>query len=288
MTYSASPAIELFSHEAEQFHTQQQDNHEVTFPYPAATATDITILYEDAHVLAVDKPPGLLAVPGRGPEKQDCLLRRLTPQWGWLGVVHRLDQATSGVMLLARTEESLRLLHQQFRQRATRKRYLAVVWGCPYPSNDTITLNLMADWPNRPRQKVDPVHGKPCTTHYRTLTSDPLQRFTLLELEPVTGRTHQLRVHLMHRGHPIVGDTLYGQDERSYRTPVWSPESAIAAHPSAPTRMLLHAHTLTWTHPVTGTVIHTVAECSFAQTPILPSPSASASVVTSPETRVNA
>jgi tRNA pseudouridine32 synthase / 23S rRNA pseudouridine746 synthase len=258
MTHNASPAIGLFSHEADRLNAPQQDNHEVIFHPPSTT--DISILYEDDHVLAVDKPPGLLAVPGRGPDKQDCVIQRLTPRWGWLGVVHRLDQATSGVMLLARTDDSLRLLHQQFRDRATQKRYLAVVWGCPQPCDDTITLGLMADWPNRPRQKVDPIHGKSSVTRYRTLASDPQRRFTLLELEPITGRTHQLRVHLMHRGHPIVGDTLYGHHE--------PPDLALAwLAGSGSTRMLLHAHSLTWTQPITGTTVHTVADRSFALAP---------------------
>lgn len=226
---------------------------------------DIPILYWDDQVLAVDKPAGLLAVPGRGPDKQDCVLHQLERNWGRLGVVHRLDQATSGVLLFARTDSSLRVLHHQFREKTTHKRYLAVVRGVPTPASDTITLSLMADWPNRPRQKVDPDLGKPSITHYRTLASDPLYRFAWLELQPITGRTHQLRVHLMHRGHPILGDTLYGGDTPSDRALT---SLATRQHPLDPrTRMLLHANTLTWNHPVTGLEVNTVAPCPFTTPP---------------------
>ncbi|MFT3777625.1 MAG: RluA family pseudouridine synthase [Ottowia sp.] len=192
--------------------------------------------YEDAHLLALVKPAGLLAVPGRGEDKADCLSRRAQARWPDARVVHRLDQATSGLMLLARGAEMQRRLSAAFAERRVRKRYEALVHGRPDAPADgdgwaEIDLPLLIDWPNRPRSKVDLALGKPSRTRWRPLERD--EGTTRLALEPVTGRSHQLRVHLHAIGHPIVGDALYG-------TPDGAP------------RLMLHATALRLAHPATG------------------------------------
>jgi len=193
------------------------------------------LLYLDEHLVVLDKPAGLLAVPGRGEDKQDCLSERARALWPDALVVHRLDMATSGVFLMARGLHMQRMLGRAFAEREVDKRYQAVVagrLGAP-GAEGCIALPLMADWPNRPRQKVDLDAGKPSTTRWRVLAGDAAS--TRLELEPVTGRTHQLRVHLQAIGHPIVGDALY------------APEAVQALAP----RLLLHATQLRLAHPAT-------------------------------------
>jgi tRNA pseudouridine32 synthase / 23S rRNA pseudouridine746 synthase len=151
-------------------------------------------------------------------------------------VVHRLDMATSGLMLLARGPDAQRRLSQAFARREVHKRYVAVVHGHVAPAQGQIDLPLIADWPNRPRQKVDLAQGKPSLTRYRTLAVDAERNRTRLELEPVTGRGHQLRVHLLAIGHPILGDALY------------APRDVVAFA----NRLLLHATALQFAHPATG------------------------------------
>ena len=203
----------------------------------------VTPLHADAHLLAFDKPAGLLSVPGRGADKQDCLSARAQAQWPDALVVHRLDMATSGLLLLARGAAMQRALSAAFAQRQVHKTYVAVVHGLVAGERGSIDAPLSADWPRRPRQQVDPVHGKPALTHWTVLRRDPARQRTLLALEPVTGRTHQLRVHLAHAGHAIVGDALYA-------------EAAMADPVSAAPRLLLHACTLQLTHPATGAALH--------------------------------
>ena len=193
----------------------------------------------DAACLVADKPAGLLAVPGRGAHLQDCLAARVLALHADALVVHRLDMATSGLMLFARGAEAQRRLGAAFANREVHKCYIAVVHGRIEQTEGVIDLPLMADWPMRPLQKVDRAHGKPSLTHYRVLEFDAAENTTRLELEPVTGRAHQLRVHLLAIGHPIVGDALYGP-----------PADALAA----PRRMLLHATRLVFPHPVTDTL----------------------------------
>jgi tRNA pseudouridine32 synthase / 23S rRNA pseudouridine746 synthase len=195
------------------------------------------LLYEDATLLAVDKPAGLLAVPGRGADRQDCLAARVVALRPDALVVHRLDQATSGVMLFGRGAHAQRLLSTAFEGRAVAKRYEAVVHGLPDADEGTIDLPLARDWPNRPRQRVEPLGGKPSTTRWRVTMRDAAARRSRLVLEPLTGRTHQLRVHLAAIGHPIVGDTLYG--------PIGE---------AAP-RLMLHAVQLGLPHPGDGRII---------------------------------
>lgn len=192
----------------------------------------LPVLHVDAHWIVADKPAGLLSVPGRGPEKADCLWYRLDVALGPVLVVHRLDMATSGVMVFARDAVSQRVLSQTFAQGRADKRYEAIVWGHPAADEGEIDLPLAADWPRRPLQKVDAVRGKPSLTTWRVLQrhADGTAR---LQLQPRTGRTHQLRVHLQAIGHPIVGDALYAPDHP----------------PGAAGRLLLHACGLQLPHP---------------------------------------
>jgi tRNA pseudouridine32 synthase/23S rRNA pseudouridine746 synthase len=201
---------------------------------------DIDLIHEDAHLLVLNKPAGLLCVPGRGEDKQDCLSARAMRRWPDALVVHRLDMATSGLVLMARGAAMQRALGDAFAERRVHKRYEAIVDGA-MPVQDewsVIDAPLMADWPNRPLQKVDPA-GKPSLTRWRALSSssapDGKTEATHLLLEPLTGRSHQLRVHLLSIGHPILGDALYGNADVQARAP----------------RLLLHASELGFVHPVT-------------------------------------
>jgi tRNA pseudouridine32 synthase/23S rRNA pseudouridine746 synthase len=207
----------------------------------------ITLVHEDAHLLVLDKPAGLLCVPGRGEDKQDCLSARAQRRWPDALVVHRLDMATSGLVLMARGPVMQRALGDAFADRLVHKRYEAIVDGAmPVHQQKAqawslIDAPLMADWPRRPLQKVDPA-GKPSLTRWRGLgsaavasSSDRAAMATHVLLEPLTGRSHQLRVHLLSIGHPILGDALYGSDEVRARAP----------------RLLLHASELGFVHPAT-------------------------------------
>mgnify|MGYP006198256065 FL=1 len=209
-------------------------------------------VHEDPHLLVLEKPEGLLAVPGKGPDKQDCLSTRAQARWPDALVVHRLDMATSGLVVMARGIEAQRTLSLAFEERRVHKRYTAVVAGelvNPQPDNgwNTIQWPLMADWPNRPRQKVDHEHGKPSITRWRIAPGPTTPGTTRLELEPVTGRTHQLRVHLQALGHPMVGDALYA-----------APDVVAMAN-----RLLLHAHWLSLPHPFHGQTMAFHSPCPF-------------------------
>lgn len=193
------------------------------------------LIYQDDALLVADKPSGLLSVPGRGEDKQDCLFSRLLRYFPDALVVHRLDMSTSGLMLFARGVEMQRRLSQMFREREVEKRYVAVVAGKLTPDTGEMDLPIAADWPNRPLRKIDAELGKPSLTRYRVLSHSGDS--TRVELEPVTGRTHQLRVHMAAIGHPILGDALYGDEA------------------SAP-RLLLHACTLKFAHPLSGEALN--------------------------------
>ena len=203
----------------------------------------LKLLHADAHLLVVDKPAGLLAVPGRGEGEQLNLTVQLRQRHPEALIVHRLDQATSGLMIFARSAAVQRALSMAFAARRVHKRYEAVVCGEVRGESGTITAPLIADWPQRPRQKVNLELGKSSCTRWRVLRR--LSSATRLELEPVTGRSHQLRVHLQSIGHPIVGDTLYGDE-----TP-------------AADRLLLHATRLELLHPVTGEALSFVSDAPF-------------------------
>jgi tRNA pseudouridine32 synthase/23S rRNA pseudouridine746 synthase len=209
-----------------------------------AVPNGVQALYEDADLLVLAKPSGLLCVPGRGPDKQDCLSVRAQQHWPGALIVHRLDQATSGLVLMARHIAAQRCLSHAFAERQVHKRYHAVVQGRMGQKADTeqpgawgeINLPIAADWERRPLRIIDPAAGKPSLTRWRALHHDPGAHTTRVELEPVTGRTHQLRVHLAAVGHAILGDALYADD---------------ATHAQAP-RLLLHACHLAFIHPLTG------------------------------------
>lgn len=214
---------------------------------PAPAAGELQILHRDTALLVVSKPAGLLAVPGRGPEKQDCLSRRLQTEFPDALIVHRLDMHTSGVIALARGKEMQRRLSGLFAGRQVDKHYLAVVTGRLAASSGEIDLPLAADWPRRPLQKVDRLAGKSALTRYRVLGHDPLTDRSRVALTAITGRTHQLRVHLLAIGHPIVGDPLYGANRPS----------------QADTRLLLHAEGLSFAHPESGQPMHFFSPAPF-------------------------
>jgi tRNA pseudouridine32 synthase/23S rRNA pseudouridine746 synthase len=197
----------------------------------------IPVLHADDELLVVDKPTLLLSVPGRGPEKQDCLVSRLAVEYGVVLAVHRLDWETSGLMVLARNKMAHRVLSIQFEQREVFKQYTAVVYGRVEAQQGEVDLPLICDWPNRPRQMVDMEKGKPSLTRWEVLEQDDER--TRLRLSPVTGRSHQLRVHMLSMGHPILGDPLYARGEAL----------TMAG------RMLLHATMLGFRHPCTGDVL---------------------------------
>ena len=203
----------------------------------------LNVLHADEHLLVVDKPAGLLAVPGRGAGGLLNLTSQLRDLHPEALIVHRLDQATSGLMIFARNAIAHRALSMAFEARQIHKRYEAVVHGFVRGESGTIDAPLIADWPRRPRQMVDLGCGKPSRTHWRVL--ERLNGNTRLELEPVTGRSHQLRVHLQSIGHAIVGDTLYGDGP-----------------PAAP-RLLLHATRLELLHPGTGLALHLASAAPF-------------------------
>jgi len=196
-------------------------------------------LYVDDALLVLDKPSGLLAVPGRGADKQDCLSVRVQARYPDALIVHRLDMATSGLMVMARGAAAQRALSKAFAAREVKKRYVAVVAGrldAPPQGWGIIDLPIIVDWPNRPLRIVDPIRGKPSLTRWRVLGNDEAGLRTRIELEPVTGRSHQLRVHLRELGHPILGDALYAPPD----------VQALSG------RLLLHAWSLSFLHPLSG------------------------------------
>lgn len=193
----------------------------------------LTILHADDDLVVVDKPAGLLSVPGRGAERADCLIGRLRGEFPSVRLVHRLDLDTSGVIVFALTAQAQAHLGQQFEARRVRKRYAALVAGHPKETRGRVDLPLIVDWPNRPRQKVCLETGRPAQTDWRVLRAEGEN--TRMRLVPITGRSHQLRVHMQALGHPILGDTLYA-------------DGAALDWP----RLMLHAEELRLTHPMTG------------------------------------
>jgi len=195
-------------------------------------------LYLDDALLVVDKPSGLLAVPGRGPDKQDCLSARVQARYPDALIVHRLDMATSGLMVMARGPAVQRQLSKAFAAREVAKRYIAVVAGrleAPLEAWGVIDLPISVDWPRRPLRIVDHQTGKPSLTRWRVLGYDASETNTRVELEPLTGRSHQLRLHMRELGHPILGDALY----------------APPAVQTMAGRLMLHAESLRFVHPAT-------------------------------------
>lgn len=202
------------------------------------------ILHADPAFLVVAKPEGLLSVPGKGPEKADCLIARLQRLYPRVLLVHRLDTDTSGVMVFARTSAAQVALAGQFERRETGKHYIARVDGEVQGDHGTVDLPLTVDWPNRPRQHVDHATGRPAVTDWQVIGRAKGE--TRMQLMPRTGRSHQLRVHMLELGHPILGDPLYAT-------------GAAAAHP----RLMLHAERLAFAHPESGERVEFTAPCPF-------------------------
>lgn len=205
--------------------------------------TDIAVHYVDAHLLVAEKPAGLLSVPGRLPENQDCVIARLQQVYPDALTVHRLDQVTSGLMLYARGKPMQAALSGLFERRQVDKRYEALLEGMLAEDAGEVALPLICDWPNRPRQIVDFALGKPALTRWRVLERDAVAGRTRVALEPVTGRSHQLRVHMASLGHPIVGDVFYG------------------AAPAE--RVALHACELAFVHPESGQPMRLLSPAPF-------------------------
>lgn len=197
--------------------------------------TGLSVIFADSSLVVVDKPAGLLSVPGRGEGMADCLVSRVQAIFPDVLSVHRLDMSTSGLLILARGAEMHRQLSRLFRERQVEKSYVAVLDGLLSAEAGEVDLPLIADWPNRPRQKVDFEVGKQSLTKFNTLSRDLVGHTTRVELHPVTGRSHQLRVHMSALGHPILGDELYGG------------EAEMKAN-----RLLLHATDLSLFHPLTA------------------------------------
>ena len=218
------------------------------FIYSPPMRPYLDIIYQDKDIVVLNKSSGLLSVPGRLPEHQDCLQNRLQRVLPTATVVHRLDMATSGIMIMALNKPAHVNISRQFEQRKTKKSYIARVFGHVKNPEGSIDLPLICDWPNRPKQKVDHENGKKSLTYYQVLSYDLPNESTLVELTPVTGRSHQLRVHMLALGHPILGDRLYAH------------EQALTASP----RLTLHARNLSLAHPITGELLNFVAPCPFA------------------------
>ncbi|WP_126978994.1 pseudouridine synthase [Frigidibacter oleivorans] len=205
----------------------------------------LSILHRDAAVLVLDKPAGLLSVPGRGEDRADSLQARVLAEYPQALLVHRLDLDTSGVVVFALTPEAQKSLGQQFEYRQTKKSYLARLWGHLSPPEGRVDLPLIVDWPNRPRQHVNHETGKPAVTDWRVIRHEA-DGTTRVRLFPLTGRSHQLRVHMQAQGHPILGDPLYA-------------EGPARDFP----RLMLHAETLRFRNPATGRMESYGAPCPF-------------------------
>jgi tRNA pseudouridine32 synthase/23S rRNA pseudouridine746 synthase len=220
------------------------------FIYQPPMSPYIDIVYQDDDIVVLNKSSGLLSVTGRLPEHQDCLQTRVNKVLPSATIVHRLDMATSGILLMALNKPAHVSISRQFQHRETAKRYIARVYGHLKDDTGTVDQPLICDWPNRPKQKVDHENGKQSLTHYKVLSKtvdDAGLASTLVELTPITGRSHQLRVHMLHLGHPILGDRLYAHAK------------ALTISP----RLQLHAQMLQISHPVSEEKITFETACPF-------------------------
>lgn len=211
----------------------------------------LRIVHVDDDIIIIDKPSGLFTIPGRGPENADSAITRLQVDFPEAIIIHRLDLDTSGLLVVPRTFRGRSTLSAQIRERTMFKAYEAVVWGLLPDDEGTIDLPLERDMENRPRVKIDHVNGKASLTRYAVLSRDPEKNRTHLRLTPVTGRQHQLRIHLASIGHPILGCDLYAHDE-AYR---------------AMPRLMLHASELGFFHPATGDWFSVAVPANFGETP---------------------
>ncbi len=206
---------------------------------------NIEILHQDDDILVVNKPAGLLSVPGRLPEHKDSLISRIQEQWSTALIVHRLDMETSGVMIFALNKTTQSHLAYQFQNRKVEKVYMARIWGHPTKDTGCIEAPLICDWPNRPKQKIDHQHGRHAITNWEMLKKE--EKTTLVKLKPITGRSHQLRVHMLYLNHPIVGDRLYGTgDALNYSK-----------------RLHLHSQSLSIIHPNKKQPVFFTTQASF-------------------------
>jgi len=220
------------------------------FVYQPPMLPYLDIIFQDEDIVVLNKNSGLLSVPGRLPEHQDCLQNRVQRVLPTATVVHRLDMATSGIMIMALNKHAHVAISRQFEQRKTKKSYIARVFGKMPEIEGSVDLPLICDWPNRPKQMVDHDNGKKSLTNYSVLNYSTLSsgdESTLVELRPVTGRSHQLRVHMLALGHPILGDRLYAHDKAL----------------TISSRLQLHARNLSLTHPVTGELLCFSSPCPF-------------------------
>ena len=207
----------------------------------------LDVIYKDERILVVNKPAGMLTVPGIGPEKADSLARRAANEFPGARIVHRLDRDTSGVIILAFDAEAHRELSRQFHDREVKKTYIAVVSGVLQQDSGTIDLPMRKDMDprNAPRQVIDHAEGRPAVTHWWVIERGADR--TRLRLQPLTGRSHQLRLHLKTIGHPILGDDLY----------------ASAKVLALADRLLLHSQSLTIVHPETAALMTFESPCPF-------------------------
>ena len=205
-----------------------------SYDYSPPLEPYLSVVYVDEDILVLDKPSGLLSVAGKDPSLADCLARRALERYPGARIVHRLDKDTSGVMVLGLSKRAISALGIQFEKRQTRKAYVARVFGALEGDEGRIDLPLMTDWENKPRQQVDLEHGRPAQTDWRVIGREP--NATRVALVPRTGRTHQLRVHMLAIGHPILGDAFY----------------ATGPALTAADRLQLHAEQLSFTHPGDG------------------------------------
>ena len=206
----------------------------------------LDLVYRDDYIAVVNKPSGLLSVPGNQPQYYDSAMSRVKEKYGFCEPAHRLDMATSGILLFALSKAADRELKRQFREREPKKYYQALVWGHVEQDHGGVELPLICDWENRPRQKICFERGKRAVTFY-----DVLQRYpnntTRVKLTPITGRSHQLRLHMLALGHPILGDKFYAHPQAKALSP----------------RLCLHAESLQIQHPITGETMEFTAPVGF-------------------------
>lgn len=209
----------------------------------------IDVVYQDDDIIVCNKPSGLLSVPGKHEVHFDSLMLRVQRVWPNAGIVHRLDMMTSGIMVLAMHKQSLKFLNKAFSDRVPEKYYIAKVAGHILEDTGSVDLPLICDWPNRPKQMVCYQNGKPSLTHWQVLERGQTagNNWTRVKLTPITGRSHQLRVHMKAMGHPILGDRLY------------APPSII----EQASRLQLHAQSLAFKHPKTEQWLSFEAEPEF-------------------------